>query len=252
MEQTAPFRAELIRACQLLIRDFNDFWLLSAITDYSFEEGDRSGHFKKVIASYLAAGAPAPLLLQMQKGINGNLADILATRGVVTRNKWEGQDLLLAREDGAEARVEVKQVFDCTVPKYYHSVAADMRNLRDVHQRGFTGALFLAVFFVQLPDFRYARHLGRRRVICGGIVRQYQRVSEAVSMAPFWPLDRPDTISLKLPQDEEMRTTLETRFRSVHGPAASVERSLEDAAVGVSLWEYRLASSAAIPSLKDG
>jgi hypothetical protein len=242
MERKTSSREVLVEACRSLIRDFNDFWVLSAITDYSFE-GDRSSHFSKVVKSYVTAGAPASLVTQMQKGINGNLAEILAAKGAAKRNKWKGQDLLLTGADGTDARVEVKQVFDCTVPKYYQSVAADLKKLKDVSERGFIGGLFLAVFFVQFPNLRYARHLGPRKVFCEGILKQYQRVCKAIGVNANWPADHPEMVPLTLPRDQQIRAALEARFRSVHGTASDLSQSglLESAAVGGSLWEFTAA-----------
>jgi hypothetical protein len=239
MGSASSLREPLVEACRTLLRDFNDVWVLSAITDYSFEEGNRSSHFANVVQSYVDSGVPAPLAAQMRKGINGNLAEVLASRGAVTRNKWKGQDLLLTGGDGTEARVEVKQVFDCTLARYYDSVAADLEKLKGVRGRGFGGELFLVVFFVQLPNFRYAPRLGKRKVVCGGIVGQYERVCAAIGYKASWPDVRPFVVPLTMPRDEHVRAALQTRFEKVHGPASetALGDALEGAGAGMSLWE---------------
>ena len=239
MEPEPPIRSALIDACRSLIRNFNDFWVFGSVTDYSFEEGDRSAHFKKVIRSYEAVGAPAPLLLQMRKGINGNLAELLARCGAV-RNKWKGQDLLLSDGNGNNARVEIKQVFDCTHLKYYRSVAADLRKLKAVSEQGFAGGLFLVVFFVQMPNLRYAKRWGARRVVCVGIREQYRKVCEAIGAKALWPAEEPEMAALHLPADEHTRTSFEARFESMHGPNSglAVDGVVKDAAVGVAVWQF--------------
>jgi hypothetical protein len=156
----------------------------------------------------------------MERGINGNLAE-------------------MSDGNGNEARVEINQVFDCTTSKYYHSVAADLRKLKEARP-GFAGELFLAVFFVQMPNLKYAKHLGPRHVVCVGIPQQYRQLSDVIGSEPFWTTHGPMTLALTLPKDEQTRTALEARFRSVHGPKSglSVDDALKDATVGVSLWEF--------------
>src|SRR5688572_869147 len=79
-------------AASALIDEYEAFWLLSATTDCSFEEGDRAGMFRRCAAGYDRVGLPPAYGAQLRSGVNGLLADGLRARVrddcKVQRNKW--------------------------------------------------------------------------------------------------------------------------------------------------------------------
>ncbi|MDB5357027.1 MAG: hypothetical protein JWN24_3480 [Phycisphaerales bacterium] len=178
--------AVVSESCIELASKFNDFWVVSALTDGSYEEGERNAHFKRSIEARAEAGVPESLLGLLREGTNGNLKSILERRGPgvgkVVRTKGKGQDLAFEKwENGAPAKIEVKLVYDCTLPKYYGSVAADWDKLQEVRLRRFAGDLFLVVFFVQLPGFDYPSGQWPGRAKPAEARRKYLRTCEISS-----------------------------------------------------------------------
>lgn len=53
--------------------------------------------------------------------------------------------------------MEVKFLFDCSLQKHYPTTAHDWDKLLKVRAAGFSGDLFLACFFLQLPNYSYPR-----------------------------------------------------------------------------------------------
>src|SRR5436190_7591038 len=120
---------EVIReSCESLVTQFDDFWLIAAITDSSYEEGTRNSDYARAIYSFERAGVLPTALRQLRAGINGNLATVLESKSIgATRNVECGPDLELRRKSssGEIALLEVKLIFDCTALKYYPAVAQD-------------------------------------------------------------------------------------------------------------------------------
>ena len=232
-------------ACKALACDFNDLWVCAGLTDWSYEEGDRNVHYARAIDSYAAAGAPAPLIDQMRRGINGTLADLLSRDPAlhVKRNMGKGQDLIIEAAVGhAMALVEVKLVYDCTFATYYPKVAADWDKLLKRRDEGYAAGLFLVVFFVQFPQYQYAGAAGRRQVVCAGIDGQFDRVRPLIPQSIAWPDERPFKHPLHPPSDGVVRDAIAKRFDaafSLRGAEFDLNRQLQDAAVGVAIWQCR-------------
>lgn len=245
----------LVQACRTLVSEFNDFWVLSATTDNSFEEGVRAPALKRSVASFERAGVPAYLLDQVRIGINGNLASILLRQsphlGPVRRNPGEGQDIVAGLPGFERLAVEVKLVYECTYPKYYAAVAHDWAKLEAACWSGCPAALSLAVFFVELPAFEYPEgfwpgnpHPTKPRteyIINDGILSQFDRVNRALGLPPTWPGDGPFLAALHPPKDPLIRLALATRYASFHPSRPwrfDPEDHLRGARVGCAVWEY--------------
>lgn len=229
----------LASACRLLARsaEFNEFWVLSSYLDWSFEEGVRSAAFRRVVDAYVSAGLPRELVRVLKLGINGNLKEVLERPefglGGVVRNPGPGHDLLL---DGA--RIEVKLVFDCTLPKYYVNVSADWDKLSVARFQGYPGRLFLVVFFVQLPGRRYRNEA--RPTVHAGIQRQFAALRKVLTRDPAFPSGGPDVHVLSVPATEHLAAGLRSYDARRGLPAREthdLHEQLRDAAVGFSIWE---------------
>lgn len=247
-------RLALVAASEVLAASFADFWVLSGLTDCSFEEGDRNGAFKKPITSFENAGATPEVIRQMRQGVNGLLAELMgrANAAEVVRNKWKGQDLSY-RAAGADhpASVEVKLVFDCTKTKFFvDDVMHDWKKLADQRAAGYVGDLFQVVFFLQLPRHDYPRgrwyggkEYGNRRCYLQhvGIAAQYAQLMKMQQVAPVWP-DAPPLVRPLAPVSTENAAAATSRFASAFVPAKpwtfSLNDSACDAAVGVAIWQY--------------
>jgi hypothetical protein len=244
----------LTAACSKLLVDYNDFWVLAGVTDCSFEEGTRSHDFRAPCESYRNAGVSGALLDQLIAGVNGNLAAILANTcvcGSVRRNKWKGQDLgFQASKEAPEALAEVKLVFDCTLPRFYELVAADWHKLVAVRQSGYSGDLFLAVFFLQMPrhDYPAGRWYGKtelprraRFVKFSGIDAQFAQVRKSLHVAPVWPDEPPFVQSLSPTLTMASADVFDRRYSHVLSTAERWQFDpavhLQEAAVGVAVWQ---------------
>ena len=64
-------------ACEALQREpgFNDFWVVSALPDFSYEEGVRNKKFRSALGLYRDADMDPDLLDCAALGINGNLQE---------------------------------------------------------------------------------------------------------------------------------------------------------------------------------
>lgn len=151
-------QGHVIEACRQVIENKPDFWLLAALTDYSFEEGTRNASFREPVQTLAAAGAPAPLVADLHQGINGVLSDALRAAvpaATVAQNKSRVPDLLVRGASGDEVAIEVKLLYDLTYTKYYRSAAHDHTKLSELRSgRSATAALAVA-FSVQLPEMDY-------------------------------------------------------------------------------------------------
>jgi hypothetical protein len=255
MAETPTNLTVLRETCIELMSSFDEFWILAALTDASYEEGERSSDFKRSIDRYAQAGAPEWLLKQLRNGINGNLRAVLEranpTLGRVIRNVGKGQDLSYdAWKYAPAASIEVKLVYDCTLPKYYPSVAADWDKLASLRSKGFSGDLFLTVFFVQMPRYEYPAgrwagrsrdSLSRQKYLCHcGIAAQFSTLTRALPHSASWPLQgspyvRKLTALIGEPLEvgrrrfEDFQPTVSWQFNAA--------QHLEDASVGAAIWQ---------------
>jgi hypothetical protein len=259
--KTAVFQSEktnlklLAEGCRNLVSKFTNFWVLAALTEASFEEGVRNQRFKRYVASYQSVGIPDELLTQLRLGTNGNLKLVLERQnthfGNVTRTTGKGQDLSYFPSHGnRETKIEVKLVYDCTYAKYYNSVADDWNKLVRVRNEGFTGDLFLVVFFTQLPCYDYPpgtssrtqeKSLGRRRHLVNcGITAQYRELLRRLTREPAWPLEAPHIHKLSLPTTSIL-ATVGAWLRADWIPDEPWQfvpaLHLAEAAVGVAIWQ---------------
>ena len=227
-------------ACGAFVTEpaFNDFWLISCLTDYSFEEGgqDSKRYFRQAMTEYGEAGVPRHLVAMALDGINGNLKTVLERPefglGPVRRNKRAGQDL-----EFAGAKAEVKYLFDGTYRKYYARAARDWQKLAAVRQGGFPGPLFFVVFFIELPGRTWFKK--RREVIYPGIHNQYRALMSGLDVAPCWPEYGP--VPHRLAQPEiPLRAAIERRFDRVYRTSGwfQLPEQMRDAAVAACVWEY--------------
>jgi hypothetical protein len=225
-------------ACEALLREpgFNDFWVVSALPDCSYEEGVRNSKFRRALGLYRDAEMEPELLDCAALGINGNLQKILERPqfdlGEVRRNQGKGQDLILDN-----ARVEVKLLFDGTFRSYYDVVARDWEKLGKVRASGHAGQLFLIVFFVQLPHRTYAG--AARQAVHAGIEAQYGFLQTVLPLRPDWPPGGPQVHPLDVPEGR-VREALERRFDLTAGEPGwfEIEAQLAGAGVGACIWEY--------------
>ena len=177
----------LSEACTQLA-NYSDFWLLGALGDWSFEEGDRNTSFCRYLDTWHDPDLPVPqqFLCDMRLGINGLLDQIIRPQpGVESseRNRSRGHDIVF-RAGGQCFSTEVKYVFDCTYDKWYRqAIPAD----RDKHPD------YLVVFFVSLPNYYYlpGRYFGKyyraRQTNFVGLSTQYSQVCRFLGQAASWP-----------------------------------------------------------------
>src|SRR5947209_2828816 len=125
---TLNYLSVLSQAMAASVRQRQRFWVLAALTDRSYEEGDRNHEFSEAVSFYERAGVASEVLSEMRLGINGNLRDLCAeglpSGHLVQRNKWRGQDLRFFDPTGIEqARAEIKPLYDLTLDKHYLTTA---------------------------------------------------------------------------------------------------------------------------------
>ncbi len=242
----------LTRACQAAINANTDFWLLAAITDQSCEEGTRSSRaFGRSVAAYEDVGLAPGVLADLKKGMNGVLADCIATMpGVdsVRQNPSRAPDILFRAGD-SETWVECKHVYDCTFTKQFSQVVpADGEKLLRLRSEG--RILAQVVFFVQLPMYYYP--LGKwygdkpckdrgAYLVTTGVSKQFSRLQRHMRQLPFWP-DNPPFIRPLHPIGDSAESAMQRWFANVFSPAVpwtfDAATQLRDAAVGVAIWAY--------------
>lgn len=239
-------------ACVALTERYDDFWLLAALSDWSYEEGIRGGRnkgFGKAVDSFERAGVPAALVAQLRAGINGNLADVLRARGLAVQcNPDCGPDLELTSPTASPGRalIEVKLLFDGTLYKYYANVAADRDRLVGWKSPGME--CVQAVFFTQLPCFHYpaGRWYGAskadpaRQTRCLGIRSQFQKLMSAMPHQPTWPESGVHVHPLPFPTGVVTEELLLRRYQEIFIPSRpwnfNATEQLKNAQVGVALW----------------
>jgi hypothetical protein len=244
----------LADACRALVNDplHNDFWVLSGLTDRSYEEGDRNQKFKWEIKAYESAGLSPAMSEQLRLGINGNLKTILSSQFPeisIKRNKWAGQDLTIRSPRKPDAVVEIKLIFDCTMPKYFKSLAHDLEKLHQRRADGFTGELFAVVFFATLPEYLYPRGLWfdkqwRSRSAymrnCG-IANQFVQAVERMKCKPIWPAKGAPYIremkSLAHGNYEVVCKLINNNFQTDEPWQFNPKKHLRKAEIGVGIWQ---------------
>ncbi|HLA84221.1 MAG TPA: hypothetical protein VJL29_05470 [Thermoguttaceae bacterium] len=238
----------LADACRGLMAE-SDFWLLSVLGDWTFEETNRPC-FKRYVKSW-EGRVPDVVLCKVKQGINDLLKNAIEdTHGLelqIRRNECypgsrERSDLaIVGRNGGQTVHVEVKYVYDCTYPKQYkYAIPADSRKPLD----------YQIVFFAGLPYYHYPSAIcyGVKRAKCRqtvivGIERQYAELCRFIRPAD-WPKEAPWRIDLPL----ETPTISEDCIRAWFNDAAVfwpdepwefvASRELKDAQVGFAIWDW--------------
>lgn len=239
-------------ACVSLVEQHDDFWLLAALTDWSYEEGIRGGRnkgFARAVDSYQRAGVPAHVIQSLRAGINGNLAEVLRSQHLeVQCNPDCGPDLGIVSPELTPNRalVEVKLLFDGTLHKYYANVADDRRRLSNWKSPQIE--CVQAVFFTQLPCFRYpaGRWYGAskadpaRQTRCMGIPSQFRRLMDVMPFKPTWPESGVYVHNLKFPTsvvtEDLLLRRYEQIFESTYHWNFNASEQLRNAQVGVAIW----------------
>jgi hypothetical protein len=241
MNSTATANRDRFAAACDAVLGMNDFWVLSELTDYSYEVGTKAHDFKQVVRLWKAhCGLPAELEAQLQEGINGNVARVLGC----CQNKGAGQDLCFG-EPPNSALAEIKLVHTATLSKYYRSIAADWAKLAALRP-AFNGDLFLAVFFAHLPNYDYpACNLGgqlvsKRVFQNSGIMDQFERARREIGRPPAWPVDSAPLMRLLNIPAAPILEVIELwceRFSYVTPWRFDAARHLQGASVACAIWE---------------
>jgi hypothetical protein len=253
-----PSNLALLRdaCCNLLDNpEFNDFWVLAGLTERSFEDGDRilRSKFINEVKFYESIGLPQPMSAKLRRGINGNLHDILANRSPwirPIRNMWTGQDLTFMCPGNLEATVEVKLVFDQTLPRFFANVAHDREKLSKLREQGFRGDLFAIVFFITFPNYLPPSGewsgvfwKGRAfRMRNSDIADQFGKAAACFAGPPAWPpQDAPYKHKLHIPAPENL-SVIKRSFDTSSCPSLGwhfdPEVDLRGAEVGMAIWQF--------------
>ena len=224
------------------LASYSDFWLVSALGDCSFEEGERNKpHFPRYLESWADPEFPLPptLVTDVRAGINDVLYGLVCQQPGVKpyqRNKSNGHDIVVLA-NGRPVSVEVKYLFDCTLAKYYGEVRLDREKAPD----------YQVVFFLSFPNYeRYTGGNLREIVKINGrvgVAEQYAKVSSSMFLGPAsWPSDPPHTVYL--PQGTEIITEdrIRRRCRRRYGSRMVEEfcaaSHLSGAQVGFAIWDW--------------
>jgi hypothetical protein len=244
----------IIDAVQSLTTRHNDFWMLAAITDRGFEEGDRNPHFAESVRSICDAGVAPRICQMLSLGMNGMLAQILKSRCdncQITTQPSRGRDILIHAADGDGAAIDVKHVYDMTAGRYYPLVAHDREKLLKHREIYSHHQLFQVVFFVQLPraDYTAGRWYGKKDcpprgnyIVSPTIHAQYRKVADALGSDAVWPEHPPLVQQIHWPPTETEQAAVVHWFISVFVPSSQwtfdPQVYLSDAAVGAAIWTY--------------
>jgi hypothetical protein len=243
----------IICAATQLLRDRDSFWFWSSITDRGIEEGSRNRHLAESVATIRASGCDHAVCDEVAGGINAKLASILESIGPSYSIKTfpnRGRDIVIYATDGTPiAAVEVKHVFDLTESKYYANVAADRDKLLGFRGEHPTTALFLIVYFVQLPGANYPAGLWYGKKDCRarsgyagtrGVVAQYRQVMTRLGSAT-WPESPPEMCTLPVPSAAEA-AALAQWYGQVFAPCSEwrfdAKEYFRGAAIGVAIWHF--------------
>jgi hypothetical protein len=235
----------IVNACSQLT-NFWDFWLVAALGDWSFEEGDRNTSFRRYMDSWHDPDLPLPteLLCAAKLGINGLLSLLIGQQSGVEaseRNQSHGHDIVF-RANECSFSVEVKYLFDCAYSKQYeHAIPADRDKCPD----------YQVVFFVSFPNYRYpaGRWYGSRRLEPArqtnvvGLAAQYSKVCRFLGQTASWPSgNSPHRVDLPQGTDIITQDRIQRRFARVFQPAGAWQFStitqLKGAQVGCAIWGW--------------
>ncbi len=234
----------LIDACSHLVSDFDDFWLVAALSDWSYEEGIRAKGYRTYLESWTGAAAlPDDLMACLKKGINGNLVDVLRQNPAVLEaepSPNRGPDIVITATDGG-GRVQVKLVYDETLSKYFTEIAADRGKQCD----------YQVVFFTSLPNFNYVsgkwyraqtRKARSSEMNVVGIPLQLAKVVEKLGCRPNWPAGEAFVHSLPCGTAIVTEQLIRNRYAQVFAPKTAwtfaAGTHLRDAKVGVAIWDW--------------
>jgi hypothetical protein len=249
----AAIRKAITEAITELVTQRDEFWLHSLATDRSFEEGDRSVHCRDAIETFRSCGFSDSLCRTLGKGINGNLAKILKTKAQhleVETNPNRGRDIVLYDSEVPVAAIEIKQVFELTLAKYFKNIADDRAKLSDFKRLYPKTALFQVVFLGTLPGAWYPAGTWRgepfscrdKYVRNPTVSVQYVRVAQHLGTNATWPKSPPliHQLDSSVVNVRRMDTWAHCSAFTYNDPAWRFKTGsyLKDAAVGAALWEY--------------
>jgi hypothetical protein len=243
-------------ACKRTIERHADFWLLAALTDYSFEEGRRNDDLEHALRAIDEAAGDTAASAKIRAGINSVLREELSVgEGVcsVDRNQSRSPDLWVRRTHGRSAAIEVKLIYDLTYKKYYWATKDDGPKLLALRAREPDVELYQVVFFVQLPalDYPGGRWYGRDRVsrsrrkqtVWGGHSAQFSELMRLIVTPPAWPgtssPSRVDLLPLVAPATLDVaRRWYQAALVPTTAWNLRPEVHLVDAAAGAAIWQW--------------
>jgi len=242
-------------ACMRMLEEDSDVLLFAALTDRSFEEGVRARDFRESVESFRVVGVAESDLQRMAAGLNGLLETHLrrdASIEYVARNQSRVPDHCVRARACAESLtfLEVKQIYDLTMTKYFPMVAEDREKLLLARAQDGRLELLQVVFFLQLPHFAYpaGRWYGHKACparssyeVRVGIPQQVRAV-EALLGPPSWPDSRPLVRPWSAAETAKAAPILARWMRSVFVAHTDwtfdPEIHLREAAIGVGMWAW--------------
>jgi hypothetical protein len=243
-------------ACKSLLQQ-DSFWLIAGMSDTSFEVGNAASYADFVSACHRSI-LNESVLEQLRPGINGNLVRQLRKRTegkksgvIVSSPQARGPDILIRRDGDTAAKMEVKQTWEFTLPKYYLEIAEDRNKLHSERASGFSGELFQIVFLLELPNYRYpeARWYGHSHSIDSrpppptNIRSQWDQVAAHIGHPPAFPAKKPPYVRpLVFPTAEITARDVQEWFNGLCEPVTppfhfDAASQLRDAAAGVVVWQ---------------
>jgi len=263
--------AAIQKACNSFITHHPEFWILSGLTDVSFETKTGNTRYQRAIATFREGPdgtsfdfAPS-LLDELSRCVNSNVVEILRAQNpqfgeIHDDRSWRGMEPDIRWGSGNdETIVEIKAMYECTLLKYYGpkrgkegSIAKDADKLQSIRRDGFPGHLFQVVFFRHMPNYRYCagdsfqgdwepNYCRSDYLIRDDIEAQYQQTRHYLIDEPAWPIHAPAIVPLVLPS--HLITPINRWFEAIFRPADSSWRfnpdlQLADAAASCAIWKY--------------
>jgi hypothetical protein len=241
----------VVSCCKQLLEQNDDFWLVGALGDWSFEEGSRSSSFRNYVQTLRVQGFSERLTTCLDKGVNGNLAGCICQHpnvdaSSVSQHQSRGSDIRFRTKDGVRVEVEVKAVGDGTFAKSYPVVANDLLKLAGRPDK--TTFAYAVVFFIQLPHFDYpsgcwyssAKRYPGRTCVKKGIDTQFEYLMNFTKERPWWRDGEvhKHALSFALAGVEErtLRDRYSAVFRSDRPWSFEAVTHLRDAQVGCAIW----------------
>lgn len=220
-------------------------WLLSAVTDWSYEEGSAKS-FVAYTRLFEACGTPQAISARMRLGINGYLEQAFPKFGlsVTDRRVNNGYDFTILDSRGGTADIESKLSYDCTLKKYYSEISQDRERL----QRGNLGEAYQIIFIVSLPEYRYpsgfwnGKHYPKRQTVNLGLDSQWAAIQEKIPCPTSWNDGLPVTLKFDDDEKEKAKCLIDAYFAHVFRPDSHWSfdlAHLRDAAVSIAIWKWR-------------